>query len=133
MYQRTCYPDNGQQLGQQSTDGRKGLCKPIDVSPLRLSPSSYSVKSQTIRLKAAGTVSAAYIKSLVWGEDALAFVDFVSAGLNVHHLVVADQDVHVASTKVTISLPYEAFAGILKNNIEFIGIYPDQRIQCTSS
>ena len=88
--------------------------------------SPYSKKSQTIRLKAAGAVSAADIKSLVWGEDALAFVYFVPANLSALHLVVADQDVHVAFTKVTDSLPYEIFTGIDQNYNEFIGIYPDQ-------
>ena len=87
------------------------------------SPSSYSVKSQVIPLKAASAVSAAHIKSLVWGEDALAFVYFVPANLTALHLVVADQDLHVASTKVTDSLSYEVFTGIDKNYVEFIGIY----------
>jgi len=88
--------------------------------------SPYSIKSQTIRLKAASAVSAAHIKSLVWGEDALAFVYFVPADLSALHLVVADQDVHVASTTLTDSLPYEVFTGIDKNFNEFIGFYPDQ-------
>lgn len=88
--------------------------------------SPYSIKSQTIRLKAAGALSVADIKSLVWGEDALAFVYFIPANLSALHLVVADQDVHVASTKVTDALPYEVFTGIDKNYNEFIGIYPDQ-------
>lgn len=89
--------------------------------------SPYSINSQTIRLKAAGALSAAHIKSLVWGEDALAFVYFVPANLSALHLVVADQDVHVASTQVTDSLPYELFTGININYNEFIAIYPDQR------
>ena len=55
--------------------------------------SPYSIKSQTIRLKAASTVFAARIKSLVWGEDALAFVYFVPADLSALHLVIADEDV----------------------------------------
>jgi hypothetical protein len=64
--------------------------------------SPYSIKSQTIRLKATGALSVADIKSLVWGEDALAFVYFVPANFSALHLVVADQDVHVASIKVTL-------------------------------
>jgi len=66
-----------------------------------------------------------YLQSLVWGEDALAFVYFVPANLAAFHLVIADQDVHVASTKLTDSLS-EVFTGIVKNYVEFIGIYPDQ-------
>ena len=62
----------------------------------------------------------------MWGEDALAFVYFVPANLSALHLVVADQDVHVASTKVTDSLSYEVFTGISKNYNEFIEIYSDQ-------
>ena len=88
--------------------------------------STYSIESQIIRLKAATAVSAARIKSLVWGDDALAFVYFVPTDLSALHLVVADQDVHVASNKVTDSLPYEAFTGIDINYNEFIAIYPDQ-------
>ena len=88
--------------------------------------SPYSIESQIIRLKAAAAVSAARIKSLVWGDDALAFVYFVPTNLSALHLVVADQDVHVASKKVTDSLPYEAFTGIDINYNEFIAIYPDQ-------
>jgi hypothetical protein len=60
------------------------------------------------------------------GEDALAFVHFIPAGVTALNLVVADQDVQVASTKITDSLPYEVFTGIVKNYVEFIGIYPDQ-------
>ena len=93
---------------------------------LHLSDLPYSIISQSIRLKAAAAVSAEHIKSLVWGEDALAFVYFVPADLSALHLVVADQDVHAASTKVTDSLPYEVFTGIHQNYNEFIGIYPDQ-------
>ena len=38
----------------------------------------------------------------------------------------------VASTKVTDSLPYEVFTGIVKNNINYFGIYSDQpRISLT--
>jgi hypothetical protein len=88
--------------------------------------STYSIDSQTIRLKAASALSAAHIKSLVCGEDALAFVYFVPTNLSALHLVVADQDVHAASTKVTDSLPYEFFTGIHKDYNEFIGFYPDQ-------
>ena len=88
--------------------------------------SPYSIKSQTIRLKAASTVSAARKKILVWGEDALVFVYFVPADLSALHLVVADEDVQVASTKVTDSLPYQIFTRIDKNYYEFIAIYPDQ-------
>jgi hypothetical protein len=61
----------------------------------------YSVESQT-----ACAPSTARIKSLVWGEDALAFIHFVPTNLTALHLVVADRDVHLASTEVTNSLPY---------------------------
>ena len=88
--------------------------------------SPYTLKSQTIRLKAAALVSAAHIKSLVWGEDALAFVYFVPVNLSALHLVVADQDLHVTSTKLTDSLPYEPFTGIDINYNEFIAIHPEQ-------
>ena len=88
--------------------------------------SPYSIESQTFRLKAASVLSAACIKSLVWGQDALAFVHFIPAGVTALHLVVADPDVQVASTKITDSLPYEVFTGIVKNYVEFIAIYPDQ-------
>jgi hypothetical protein len=104
--------------------------EPTFFSMLHLYDSSpYSIKSQTIRLKATGALSVADIKSLVWGlwgEDALAFVYFVPANLSALHLVVADQDVHVASTKVTGALPYEVFTRSDKNYNEFIGIYSDQ-------
>ena len=53
------------------------------------------------------------------GEDALAFVYFVPANHSALHLVVADQDIHVASTKVADSLPYEVFTGNNKNYNEF--------------
>jgi hypothetical protein len=88
--------------------------------------SPYSLKSQNIRLKAASALSAASIKSLVWGEDALAFVHFVPAGLTGLHLVVADHDVQVAFIKITDSLPYEVFTGFVKDYVEFIAIHPDQ-------
>ena len=88
--------------------------------------SPYSIESQAIRLKAAFALSTARIKSLVWGEDALAFIHFVPTNLTALHLVVADQDVHLASTKVTNSLPYEVFTGIHERYVEYIGMYPDQ-------
>ena len=49
------------------------------------------------------------------GEDAVAFVYFVPAGLNIH------QDVHVASTEVTISLRFlPELLRIMSNSSEFI-------------
>ena len=89
--------------------------------------SNNSIESQIIRLKAAAALSSAHIKSSVCGDDALslAFVYFVPTNLSALHLVVADQDVHVASTKVTDSLPYEALPELINYN-EFIAIYPDQ-------
>ena len=88
--------------------------------------SPYSIESQAIRLKAACALSTARIKSLVWGEDALAFTHFVPTNLTALYLVVADQNVHLASTKVTNSLPYEVFAGMHERYVEYIGMYPDQ-------
>lgn len=88
--------------------------------------SPYSTESQAIHLKAACALSTAHIKSLVWGEDALAFIHFIPTNLTTLHLVIADQDVHLASTKVTNSLPYEVFTGMHEHYVEYIGMYPDQ-------
>ncbi|KAF8056562.1 hypothetical protein FPV67DRAFT_642137 [Lyophyllum atratum] len=88
--------------------------------------SPYSQKSQEIRLKAASALSRAHIKSLVWGEDALAFIHFVPANLNKLHLVVADHDLSLASTKIIESLPYEVFTGTLNQNyVEYAHFDPD--------
>ncbi|GLB43000.1 hypothetical protein LshimejAT787_1204490 [Lyophyllum shimeji] len=89
--------------------------------------SPYSQKSQEIRLKAACALSRAHIKSFVWGEDALAFIYFVPADLDALHLVVADHDLGLASTKIIESLPYEVFTGILDQNyVEFVWFDPNQ-------
>ena len=86
----------------------------------------YSLQAQQIRLKSACVLSKARIKSLVWGDDALAFIHFVPANLNTLHLVVADKDVCLASTEIIKSLPYEVFTGIDKNYVEYIWFDPDQ-------
>ena len=71
--------------------------------------SSYSLKSQQIRLKAACVLSKVHIKCLVWGEDALAFIHFVPANLNTLHLVVVDQHLHLASTEILKIIALSSF------------------------
>ncbi|KAF8056561.1 hypothetical protein FPV67DRAFT_1593412 [Lyophyllum atratum] len=89
--------------------------------------SPYSQESQEIRLKAASALSRANMKSLVWGEDALAFIHFVPAGLCDLQLVVADHELGLASAKIIESLPYEVFTGTLNMNyVEHMYLDPDQ-------
>ncbi|KAF8056569.1 hypothetical protein FPV67DRAFT_1677948 [Lyophyllum atratum] len=89
--------------------------------------SPYSQESQEIRLKAASALSRANIKSLVWGEDALAFIHFVPANLHDLQLVVADHELGLASAKIIKSLPYEVFTGTLdRNYLEVLYFDPDQ-------
>ncbi|KAF8961749.1 hypothetical protein BDZ97DRAFT_1759756 [Flammula alnicola] len=82
--------------------------------------SPYSLPSQEIRLKSACALSNAHIKCLVWGQDALAFIHFIPANLFALHLVVADQDLQLASTEIIESLPYKLFTGIDNRYVEFI-------------
>ncbi|KAF8055964.1 hypothetical protein FPV67DRAFT_1679011 [Lyophyllum atratum] len=95
---------------------------------LHLSDSSpYCQESQEIRLKAACALSRANIKSLVWGEDALAFIHFVPAHLHDLQLVVADHELGLASAKIIECLPYEVFTGTLdRNYLEVLYFDPDQ-------
>ncbi|GLB42743.1 hypothetical protein LshimejAT787_1201920 [Lyophyllum shimeji] len=88
--------------------------------------SPYSTESQETRLKAACALSKAHIKTLVWGEDALAFIHFVPANLHALHLVVADQDLRPACAEVIKLLPYEVFTGVDKRYVEHIWLDPDQ-------
>ncbi|KAF8970545.1 hypothetical protein BDZ97DRAFT_49398 [Flammula alnicola] len=84
--------------------------------------SPFSLKTQEERLASARVLSHANIRSLVWGEDALAFIYFVPTCLFDLQLIVADQDLQVASTVISDSLPYNVFAGLDETHAESIFI-----------
>jgi hypothetical protein len=91
--------------------------------------SPWSLDIQQTRLKAACTLSKAHIKCLVWGTDALAYIHFIPTWLFALHLVVADQEVQQASTKVMESLPYKICTSIPDSYFEPIFFNPNRPMQ----
>lgn len=88
--------------------------------------SPWSQVVQENRLKYARTLSNADIECLVWAEDALAFAHFVPTCLGPLQLLVADQDLHAASTQITKSLECRLFSGFNPRHVESILLDPSQ-------
>ncbi|EDR07824.1 uncharacterized protein LACBIDRAFT_327553 [Laccaria bicolor S238N-H82] len=83
--------------------------------------SPWSQVVQENRLKYARTLSNADIECLVWAElDALAFAHFVPTCLGPLQLLVADQDLHAASTQITKSSDCRLFFGFNPRHVESI-------------
>ncbi|KAF8811538.1 hypothetical protein BYT27DRAFT_6443463 [Phlegmacium glaucopus] len=91
--------------------------------------SPWSPYIQQTRLKPACALSKAYIKCLVWGTDALAYIHFIPTGLFALQLVVADQEIQQASTEIMESLPYKICTSIPDPYIEPIFFNPNRPTQ----
>jgi len=88
--------------------------------------SPWSQEVQENRLKYARTLSNANIECLMWGEDALAFAHLVPTCLDTLQLLVADQDLHAASTQITKSFDCRLFSGFNPLHVELIVLDPSQ-------
>ena len=82
--------------------------------------SPYSIDTQRGHLKPACALSDVHINSLVWGEDALAYIHFIPTGLFNLHLVVQDEDLQRASTQIRQCLPYKICSPIPDDHLERI-------------
>ncbi|EDR01667.1 uncharacterized protein LACBIDRAFT_333083 [Laccaria bicolor S238N-H82] len=88
--------------------------------------SPWSQEVQENRLKYARALSNANIECLIWGEDALAFAHFVPTCFDALQLLVADQDLHAASTQIKKSLECRLFSGFNPHHVEKIVFNPSQ-------